>query len=212
MAVALSIRQHQASGFVSNMPFIHLRIAQLLDTSFTPCSMWKVSLELCNVVTSSHSFTQQLFIISLVLGTVLGVEDAMWTKLDISSVLIKLILSWRKHQYCDIATVMSLWQLTREVKESFLEGNRLGLKPEGSVEGVILAKGGRTNVPDMGNSICKDPVVRSPENTERAVASVERMRGSMAENEVRAGIRGACENTKEFLPLSWEKYKANDCF
>lgn len=106
---------------------------------------------------------------------------------------------------------MSLWQLTKEVKESFLEGDRLELRPEGSVEEVILAKGGRNSVPDMRNSICKDPVVRSPENRKGC--------GFSGENEGEYGVEWGESRSQRSLwehqgisSFSCEKYKANDCF
>ena len=63
--------------------------------------------------------------------------------------------------YCDEPVT----ELTKEVKEGFLEANRLGLRSEGWVEVVNSAKRGGNSVPSTGNSIWKDPVVRrSSEN------------------------------------------------
>ena len=69
-------------------------------------------------------------------------------------------------------------ELTKELKEGFLGGSRLEMRPGGRAEGAASAK--RNRAPSMRNSILKDPVVRKRSENRKGYGFSGESEGDMA--------------------------------
>lgn len=149
-------RQDQPSQAVSNMPFISgCHIAQLLGTPLTLCSTWKLPLELGNLVALSQC-------------------DTMVSKSRQQN--LKLIFLWGKYQYMGHCYHDELvMELTKEVKEAFVERNRLMLRSEVWAEAVNSQRMEGTVYQTWGSASAKTLQCRGVQRLGRTVASVERI-------------------------------------
>lgn len=104
-----------------------------------------------------------------------------WAKPDRGPALIKLTFQWGKYQYmwhCYHADPVI--EFTMEVKESFLERNRLGLRSEGWAKVVNSQRGEGTVYQTQGSAFAKTLQWEGVQSLRRTTASGERMMEAVA--------------------------------